>query len=54
MLADPIVRAVMARDGVTEQDVEDLIGAVRDRLASRQMEKHETGRRGSGIIAFEG
>jgi hypothetical protein len=44
MLADPIVQAVMARDGVTKQDVEGLIGAVRGRMAGRQMDQHETGR----------
>lgn len=54
MLADPIVRAVMVRDGVTKQDMEGLIGAVRDRMAVRQMEDHEAGRWESGSIAFEG
>jgi len=54
MLADPIVRAVMARDGVTRRDLEGLIGSVRYRMAARQMKRHETGRRGSGPIAFEG
>jgi hypothetical protein len=54
MLADPVVRAVMARDGVTEQDVNGLVGAVRDRMVGRQMEAHETGRWESGTIAFEG
>jgi hypothetical protein len=54
MLADPIVRAVMARDGVTEQDVEGLIGAVRDRRAAWQMEEHETGHHEIGTLAFEG
>ncbi len=48
MLADPIVQMVMARDGVTKQDVEGLIGAVRDRMAGRQMAEHETGRQESG------
>ena len=54
MLADPIVPAVMARDGVTKQDVEGLIGAVRERMAGRHMEQHETGRNESDTIAFEG
>ena len=52
MLADPIVQTVMAHDGVTKQDVEDLIVAVRDRMAGRQMAEHETGRHESGAIAF--
>ncbi len=38
MLADPIVRMVMARDGVTKKDVECVVGAARDRMAGRQME----------------
>lgn len=53
MLADPIVQTVMARDGVTKQDVEALIETVRERMAGRQMEKHETGRHESGAIGFE-
>ena len=43
MLTDPIVETVMARDGVTKQDVEVLIETVRDRMAGRQMAEHETG-----------
>jgi hypothetical protein len=35
MLADPIVQAILARDGITKEEVEDLIGAVRPKLASR-------------------
>ena len=35
MLADPIVQAVMARDGVTDEDVEGLITTMRDKLAER-------------------
>ncbi|MFQ5776214.1 MAG: hypothetical protein ACE5GS_16985 [Kiloniellaceae bacterium] len=53
MLADPIVQTVMARDRVTKQDVEALIETVRDRMAARRMEEHETGRYESGAIAFE-
>ena len=36
MLADPIVQEVLARDGVTKEEVEDLIGAVRAKRASRR------------------
>ncbi len=54
MLADPIVQTVMARDGVTKQDVEALIETVRDRMAGRQMEEHETGHWESGTITFNG
>jgi hypothetical protein len=54
MLADPIVQTVMARDGVTKQDVEALIETVRDKMAGRQMEEHESGHQESGPIAFEG
>lgn len=35
MLADPIVRIVMARDGVTEADVNALVVAVRGRRARK-------------------
>ena len=52
MLADPIIQTVMARDGVTKQDLEGLIGAVRGRMAARRMEEHETGRQESGTFAF--
>lgn len=34
MLADPIVRAVMARDGITKDELKGLIGAVQGKLAS--------------------
>ncbi len=44
MLADPIVQTVMARDGVTKQDVEGLIETVRDKLVGRPAE-HPTGER---------
>ena len=53
MLADPIVQMVMARDGVTKQDVEGLIGAVRDRMAGRQMAKHETSRHESSTSTLD-
>ena len=53
MLADPIVQTVMARDGVTKQDVEDLIVVVRDRMAGRQMEDHETSRHESGTSTLD-
>ncbi len=52
MLTDPIVQTVMARDGVTKQDLEGLIESVRGRMAARQAEDHETGRHESGTIAF--
>jgi hypothetical protein len=50
MLADPIVQTVMARDGVTKQDVEALIETVRDKLVGRPAEhltgdEHPTGER---------
>ena len=54
MLADPIVQTMMARDGVTKQDVEGLIETVRDRMAGRQMAEHKTGRQETNPIAFEG
>ncbi len=54
ILADPIVQMVMARDGVTKQDVEGLIEEMRDRMAGRQRAGHETGRHESNPIAFDG
>jgi hypothetical protein len=54
MLADPIIRAVTARDGVTKRDLESLIGSARDRMTGRQMERYENGRRRSESIAFNG
>ena len=54
MLADPIVQTVMARDGVTKQDVEGLIETVRDRMAGRQMAAHETGHHESDTITVNG
>lgn len=53
MLADPIVRAVMARDGVTKDDVEGLIASVRERSATRQTQEREPGRHVSGAIAVK-
>ena len=53
MLADPIVQMVMARDGVTKQDVVGLIGAVRDRMAGRQKEEHESDRQESGTSTLD-
>ena len=54
MLAAPIVQTMMARDGVTRQDVEGLFETVRDRMACRQMPEHETRRHESSPIALEG
>lgn len=45
MLADPIVIAVMARDGVTRQDVEDLIVSLVDGLTQRRFEDRGIGTR---------
>jgi hypothetical protein len=53
MLADPIVQIVMARDGVTKQDVEGLIGAMRAHVASGRMAEQESGRHKSSAINFE-
>lgn len=54
MLADPIVRAVMVRDGITEQDVERVMGAMRGRMAGGKRDGRDAGRRGSCSIIFEG
>lgn len=37
VLADPVVRLVMARDGVTLDDMRDVVSAARARLLFRQM-----------------
>ncbi|MEQ8229895.1 MAG: hypothetical protein RIA64_17560 [Rhodospirillales bacterium] len=37
MLSDPVVRLVMARDGVTLDDMRDVVSAARSRLLFRQM-----------------
>ena len=44
VLADPIVRIVMVRDGVTKEEIDDLIQAVRDKLVGGPAE-HPTGER---------
>ena len=41
MLADPIVQAVMARDGVTREEVEGLIGAIRRKPARTEHHQNE-------------
>lgn len=37
VLADPVVRLVMARDGVTLDDMRDVVSSARARLLFRQM-----------------
>ena len=37
MLSDPVVRLVMARDGVTLDDMRNVVSAARSRLLFRQM-----------------
>ncbi|GBE42687.1 hypothetical protein BMS3Bbin10_00749 [bacterium BMS3Bbin10] len=54
MLADPIVQTMMARDGVTRQEVEGLMEAMREGTAGRRVAGHETGRHGFSPLAFEG
>ena len=44
VLADPIVRTVMVRDGVTKEEIDGLIQAVRDKLVGGPAE-HPTGER---------
>ncbi len=52
MLADPIVKVMMARDGVTRRDVEGLIEKVRGGWAGGRMAERKIGRRFSPA-AFE-
>ena len=37
VLADPVVRLVMARDGVTLDEMRDVVSSARSRLLFRQM-----------------
>ncbi len=48
MLADPIIRVVMARDGVTEQELFGAIAKARGRLAGRHMTDRDASRRKFG------
>lgn len=48
MLADPIVQTVMARDGVTAQQVKSIVGAVQHRLAGRQLQDNGPHRQDGG------
>lgn len=50
MLADPIIRAVMVRDGVTEQELFGAIAKARGRMVGRHMENREAGRRKFGTV----
>ena len=52
MLADPIVRAVMARDGVTDGDVEGLITTLRDKLAERRTKGRQSNSPMTGAASF--
>lgn len=51
MLSDPIIQAVMACDGVTKDEVEGLILALRHRLAASQTETRAARRR--AVLAGE-
>ncbi len=44
MLADPIIRAVMDRDGVTEQELFGAIAKARGRMAGRHIKDREASR----------
>lgn len=50
MLADPIIRAVMVRDGVTEQELFGAIAKARGRMAGRHMTDRDAGRRKFGAL----
>ena len=50
MLADPIIRAVMVRDGVTEQEVFGAIAKARGRMVGRHMKNREASRQKFGSI----
>ena len=54
MLAGHTVQIMMARDGVTRQDVEGLIAAVRARIAGGPTTEHKTDCREFDPVAMEG
>ena len=55
MLADPIIRAVMVRDGVTEQEVFGAIAKARGRMAGRHMKNRESSRQKFGsVLSIQG
>jgi hypothetical protein len=55
MLADPIIRAVMARDGVTEQAVFGAIAKARGRKAGRHMKNRESSHEKFGsVLSIQG
>lgn len=51
MLSDPIIQAIMACDGVTKDEVEGLILALRHRLTASQTETRAARRR--AVLAGE-
>lgn len=50
MLADPIIRAVMVRDGVTAQELFGAIAKARGRMAGRHMTDRDASRRKFGAL----
>ena len=55
MLADPIIRAVMVRDGVTEQEVFGAIAKARGRMAGRHMKNRESSHEKFGsVLSIQG
>ena len=55
MLADPIIRAVMVRDGVTEQEVFGAIAKARGRIAGRNMKNRESSHQRFGsVLSIQG
>ena len=44
LLAEPVVRLLLARDGVGEDDVRGLAQGVRETLAHNHRDRHENGR----------
>ncbi len=50
MLADPIIRAVMVRDGVTEQEVFGAIAKARGRMAGTHMKYRESSNQKFGSV----
>ena len=54
MLADPMVQAVMTRDGVTKAELESLIGAVANKLGGGRLGSRNISRQEPAATALGG
>jgi len=54
MLAEPIVQLLMARDGITKEDMESLFGITLNKANPNRPDGHEDGRQKIGAINRDG